>query len=309
MAQVIYPQGPNFGQSLGQGITSLFEELGQRQRQKAQQQGVSKGLEALGYKPEEAFQLSMLQPEILQQVVKQKLAEPSQQAFAQAILGEQQPLLQGQRPPQLTAQQALQLAQLRETQQANIVKENAPFLKNLEAQVTPAKSLKKDVEEALRLVQMKDAQGKPIVQLGAVKGLIPGRLQNAETQALVAKFNEIVTKKAQLGRGVPSRMRLLLEQASKPQTWMNPRAVEYLLNEILKSTTSEELSEIAKDQIISEHGNRQPRGLENLTKNRKKILEALPDPREFDPNTIIKAAGKNWQISGGTWVPVSEGAQ
>jgi hypothetical protein len=73
------------GSAVSTGLQSLVQhKLGQIQEQK-QRQDTSRGLQALGYSPQEAAQLSHFQPEIIGEIAKRKLAEPGEQAYAQAL--------------------------------------------------------------------------------------------------------------------------------------------------------------------------------------------------------------------------------
>ena len=98
------------GQGLGMGLSSGLEAMAQQQMQnladQRQQQQASEGLQALGYTPEMATQLSQLPPQALQELVKYKAQEPSQQAYANAIsqmLGQGQQ--QGMQQPGMQEQQ------------------------------------------------------------------------------------------------------------------------------------------------------------------------------------------------------------
>ncbi len=300
------PNRQSLGGTFATGINTVLQGLAQHKINEIQQNKQARQYQQFGFTPEESRSLVGMDPTIQKEIVKQKLQAPQQEAFARAIMGESGPAQPGQPVPRLTGDQALKLAQFRETQQNNIRAESAPFLKSLETEVAPQKELKEDVKEALRLFNIKDDKGNRVAQIGALRGAIPSRLQNDVTQALAAKFNAIVTKKAQLGKGVPSKMRLLLEQASKPDIWMKPKAVEYLLNNLLKSSTDSELKEIAKDQVVSENGNMLPRGLENLVKARVHLLKKLPDPEEYSDDTTFAEGGLVWGKRNGQWAPIEK---
>lgn len=113
MVQVI--NDPNRNQSLGgslvNGLSSALQGLvshkvGQIQ-QKQSQQKTAHGLQALlpDISTKEAHNLALLDPKILEQVVKSKMQAPQEEAFAQALsglLGNEQPV---QQPQQQTAPQ------------------------------------------------------------------------------------------------------------------------------------------------------------------------------------------------------------
>src|SRR5215470_16143019 len=88
-------QDTGISESIGRGL----EALTQHKMQKMQQEKTAQALQSLGLSP----QLAGLDPRILQQVVSQKLQEPSQMAFAQGL----QALLGGSPSPTIptTAQQ------------------------------------------------------------------------------------------------------------------------------------------------------------------------------------------------------------
>lgn len=88
----------SLGASFGTGISSGLQQLAQNKMdalvQKKQQQSTLAGLQSLGFDDQEAAQIAGLDPMIQREIVKQKLLEPSQQAYAQAInqiLGIQDP--------------------------------------------------------------------------------------------------------------------------------------------------------------------------------------------------------------------------
>lgn len=88
MAQIV--QGTNWAEQLGTGLGSGLQALAQNKINQLKQRH---GLGAVGYTPEQADQLSYLDPQILNQIVKQKLQEPTQEGYAQlvqALLGGEQ---------------------------------------------------------------------------------------------------------------------------------------------------------------------------------------------------------------------------
>lgn len=108
----------SIGNALSVGLQNLVSHKLNAMQQQRQQQQTMQGLQALGYNSQQAAQLSNLDPQSLQQVVKQKLAEPGERAYANAlgaILGEQQqniaPVAQQQpkQGPSISDAQKLQL--------------------------------------------------------------------------------------------------------------------------------------------------------------------------------------------------------
>lgn len=83
------PSRDAFGSALAQGLSGGLQNLMQHKMQAMQQQRAvqqtTNGLQALGFDPKQAQQLAQLDPQTLQLVVKQKLEEPNQRAYAQAL--------------------------------------------------------------------------------------------------------------------------------------------------------------------------------------------------------------------------------
>lgn len=115
-----YGKPLNLGEQLGTGLGEGFKMLAQqklndlhRQKQEAR---TLKGLEALGFPSEKAASLAQLNESLLAPIIKQQVASPSQQAFAQginALLGGQ--VSEGGEPinlGQLTEKQAGTLGKL-----------------------------------------------------------------------------------------------------------------------------------------------------------------------------------------------------
>lgn len=78
------------GEALGTGLEALAAHKMQQLQRHTMQAQTARGLQALGFSPQQAGAYAQLDPNLLQLVVKQHLEQPSQQAFAQglqAILG------------------------------------------------------------------------------------------------------------------------------------------------------------------------------------------------------------------------------
>lgn len=108
----------SIGNALSTGLQNLVSHKLNAMQEQKQRQSTMQGLQAIGYNPQQAAQLSNLDPQSLQQVVKQKLAEPGERAYANAlgsILGEQPqniaPIAQQQpkQGPSISDTQKLQL--------------------------------------------------------------------------------------------------------------------------------------------------------------------------------------------------------
>lgn len=90
--------GSKLGTALGSGINQGLQNLAQMKMQELAKRNVSRGLQSpiLNFSPEEAQMLSNLDSASLNQIIKQRLAQPQQESYAQAINallgGNQQPM-------------------------------------------------------------------------------------------------------------------------------------------------------------------------------------------------------------------------
>lgn len=87
-----YAASRSVGDALSTGLQNLVSHKLTAMQEQRQRQQTMQGLQALGYNAQQSAQLSNLDPQSLQQVVKQKLAEPGERAYASALgslLGEQ----------------------------------------------------------------------------------------------------------------------------------------------------------------------------------------------------------------------------
>lgn len=211
MAVQILPNtgmGKNLGDALGSGIQQALGMLAQQKLQNMLRTQGAPGLEGLGFSPEQAQNVSLLDPMVQREVVKQRVQAPQQQAFAQAlsgILGEQQPAesLAGlaseeqqmlpqvatsetkfspQMPTNLTAQQATQLAQVGLKKQAMGQRERLAGQKMTEQREM---AYKKDIDEAVKQRAKLDKQ---INSLNNIKKYsASGKLNHPATVKLLQK--------------------------------------------------------------------------------------------------------------------------
>lgn len=77
--------GTGLGQGLGAATQGILQQKLAQLGQQQQQRQTFQGLQSLGYQPQEASQLAMLPPQLLNEVVKQRLKQPQQEAFAQQL--------------------------------------------------------------------------------------------------------------------------------------------------------------------------------------------------------------------------------
>jgi len=77
--------GESLGTGLGSGLGTGLQFLLSQQLQRQQRTQQSKGLESLGFSPEQAQSLIKLEPSLLKEVVKKQLAAPQEAQFAEAL--------------------------------------------------------------------------------------------------------------------------------------------------------------------------------------------------------------------------------
>lgn|SRR5574338_7293 len=310
MAIQILPPNPSLsstlGSALGTGLSGMLENLAQQKAQEMQTQQVIPALQQLGYTPEQAMQLaplSTVNPRAFEQIIKSKMNEPYEQGLMQLFGGapnaQQQvtPEGQPQQPavvPKIRAQDAMRLAQLQEAKQQNIIKENKPYLDSLEKRADVSREIADVSQTALELLNARDANGKRLANVGAIGSYIPLRWQNDTTQKLSALFNRLVSLYSQRGKGVPSRMRILLEQAAKADLWQKPETIEFILERMARESFKDTQESRIAEQLVEKSGGRQPQGLKSLAARQMKKIEKLPDPLDYSVGArILDPAGKN----------------
>lgn len=320
--------------ALGTGLADALSGLAQQRAQQLSRRQQASGLQALlGLEPEQAQQAAYAPESVLKEFTKRKLLEPSQQAYLQQIqqmfgTGVPSEGAPGLSPDLakagLTEQQATKLVELgmkqqteKSRQQRHIENLAAPKFKAIEEKAVPARSTVKLAKEALDIIKTR----KPVT--GVLGRITPEYLQTDEGQELVSKLKQIVLTRAQLGKGVPTRMRLILEEGAKAQIWQQPKVIE----SILKSTMEDpEINlDIAKDQArqeILEKYDTLPKNWETLVNKRtneivkankpldkigENVFSELPPADKFE-GKIAKnpATGQRMKSVNGKWIPVEE---
>lgn len=176
----------------------------------------------------------------------------------------------------------------------------APYLKDLREKIAPAHDIVRVTDEIL------DSIEDPNLQLGSIKSFISSRFQNDATQKFVAKINELVSLKLQMGKGLPTKLRIALEQAAKPQQYQSKQTIGELTTSIKDGIRELTYEEDIKDQIIAESGDMFPNSLEQKIKRRYKLTKDLPDPTGYAESSIIEddETGKKFARAGSTWLPL-----
>jgi len=306
----VSPEGAEFISSFQDKpeiLKSLFENLGMFQNQ--QQPGSMQ--EQPSWQPN-AFTGTQQQTPGLEQYQQQL---PGAQELAQNIsqLGRQVPTAGQQQQPMMgnpfesaaakrakaqteiaqenlkTAKSAHELAK-----ESAIVKENKPDRDILREDV-------RSVEPVIKVTnEIKDLISSPDIQWGSIKSLTPQRFQNAPTQALVSKFAELVILKSQLGKGVPHRARLALENLAKPNLSLDKAAAEYLVDSIHGGASEVMLKKDLEDQLIERNGG-EPKNLSQTLKNYYRVANELPPASEYENGDILEAAKYRFINNDGRW--------
>ena len=128
----------------------------------------------------------------------------------------------------------------KETLDLKRMKAVEPQLRQIESEAKPARIVKTLAEEAREIVRTGKAK------TGVSGFLTPKYFQSQQGQRLTSKLNQIVIQKAQLGKGVPSKLRLALEEGSKAAIWQHPKVIESILNDIINDPELQR--EIARDE-------------------------------------------------------------
>ncbi len=315
----------DFGTGLGQGLAALANHKLNEITQRKQQAQTAQGLQGLfpNAKPHELNAWSQLSPELLNTVVKNKLQEPGNQAYAQLL---QQAYSGGEGNGQssteiplggINSKQATDLlkfqADLDQKREVNQLKkqqliegENKPYLADLDKKYTASTDIH---SLALELKQLLDT-GK--VLTGLTGKYTPELLQNTETQAFDAKSKELATYLAGQGRGVATNFKIRLAQESKPLLSHKKETQEKLLGDVIEKTGKVLKEDKARQAVLARNKGLQPANLkhqvqEELKKPQYKLdlpSNIYEDGTEVTEGDIIKVKGIQFERKNGEWEKV-----
>jgi len=262
------------------------------------------GYKSLGFSDDDIAALQSLPEYAQKEIIKSKISEPSRSAYTSALaqlLGNEQNSTTMQQnnlnpnvqqgalsallgSPNLNQQQATNLVNLsfqkqqrdlqqkqleqkevRQQQQA-VEKKNLPYLTELRENVDWANRVKNIADEMMQLLE----SGK--VSSG-LKGYLPGVLQSSESQRFEALANELASLKASELRGPVTSFKLKLAQLMKPHLLQKIGTQKSLLQNILKNVDEVLLSERAREEILNEHGGKEPNNFESLIKRKIHALK------------------------------------
>ena len=206
--------GSNLGQALGSGIQQALQGLVQQKIQQKYRMQAIPGLEGLGFSPEQAQSIALLDPQIQREVVKQRMAAPQQEAYAQALQGL---LGEGQQMPQLGApamqQFSGQAPQLPLGQQMGMMPQ--AMQQQSQAFRLPPRLTQQQATELAKLQLQKQAQQEKQRQFETKLSAQEQRETNKETLPAVEEIN----KKAEAARNNIqrlSRMQELINRGELP---------------------------------------------------------------------------------------------
>jgi len=133
-----------------------------------------------------------------------------------------------------------------------IHKQNEPYLKDLGQRVPIAEEASVLLEDIEKLLDTgKVATGFS----GAINAKVGTPFQNQETQQFIADVNKLIVLESQRGKGLPSKFRLLLEQAAKPGIEHKPEVQRNIINRMKKEVDKVKLeNEIYQDLVRSNNG-------------------------------------------------------
>lgn len=229
-----YHPGANLGRALGTGLSAGLESLAHAKMQQLEKQNRIKGLESLGFAPQEAQNFSGLDPRLLEMVVQQRLQEPSQQAFAQglqSILGVGQPPQQIspyiQEPSPQGAQQQMTPEQFNQLQRAvpglplgapPAQKQNLPPQIRQSQPMVPTIPSKLNPQQAMQLAQLglqqKALSRKEEIQANKIAKQEATKLQLQADKETLPYYNEVL-KEDKAAKDIDIKTNRMIELINK----------------------------------------------------------------------------------------------
>ncbi len=159
-------------------------------------------------------------------------------------------------------------------EQALLQKHNEPFLKDLDANYKIDKEIVNIVDDLMKLEKSGAipqtfwnylASPESIIGKKAIHELSP------EAQEYYALAKRLAIIKAQ--KGIPSKARLLAEEASKPQNYMHPQARQKLIKHYEKEALPTVFQDQAREEILGKTNGLYPRNFIDLVKRRGAELQ------------------------------------
>lgn len=321
------------GQSLGTGIGNALQQVAAHKLQQMQNQRSAQGLQALlGLSPEIAQQAIHAPEKVQQEYAKRKLLEPSQQAYLQLLqqqmggdmgAGGAQQLSPDLQKAGITEQQATKLTEFGLKKQEQKATEQRHYEKLHQKRIESIESEGKAADRAYNITKrMADVIKSNKAQLGDIVAgkFVPQQWLNESTQELISLGNDLVLKKAQLGKGVPTKFRLAMEEMAKPGIWMKPQValsrIKDIQDELLDDIAEQKALEVVQEQHgitknfkpqLSIEKKKQLEGLKKQTESKQNVFAELPEASKFEGKTARNpATGQKMKSVNGKWEPVKE---
>lgn len=277
--------GGSLGTGLGHGLQLLLQDKMNRMVQQKQQKRTSSGLEALGFAPEQATALSGLDPKILETIVKQKAAEPSQMAFSQglsALLGTT-PTQEGEGTPgvpgigqvPLNAQQATKLAELSMKKEEGVEKKLAgryKATKEFRDQARKEASSSRENLKRIERMEILSKRGKlsnPLYVAGLKKiGLDIPALMTADSQEFEKLTIDFLRGAREIFGARVTNFEAEMFLKSIPSLMQSKAGREKVINNLKNFYTAGQLKEKAAREIVKEEKGIPPFNLADLVEER-----------------------------------------
>lgn len=297
MPQIIQERGlgQTLGTALGTGISGGLQNLLTNKLQQMQQNKQASAFQqAFPQLPPQIGELLALQPDLAKTILDRLegleigASGTPEQKTSGITLG---PSSQERRHRETLSQQ----------KELSGIKTAQPKFLKIEEEAKPARQLTKLATDALNLLKTGKA-------LTGLKGQItPTYLQTPQGQELTALLDQIVLQKAQLGKGVPSRIRLELEKGAKAAIWQQPEVIESILTDIIEDP--ENIKAIARNQALEELMGEHGENFHDISQVNKRaqqivkenIKKTLPDPKDLQEGTTADNGKEKFIVRNGKW--------
>lgn len=279
--------GGQLGTAFGTGLEALARQKLEQVTQRNQQQKLASAYQNLFPNQKQGFAeaIASLEPKERELTLKNLLAEPSRQAYAQALgIGGQEPsAAKGGFPlAGLSEKQASEIAKLQQqerhfgaklkaAEQKEIDKETLPYYKEITKEATSAKNNDKRLERMEQLVNAGKLSGPVTSALidTAAKGIFGigidlSGIQNADTQEF-NKLSKDFLKEAKSifgARLTDADVRYFLQTV--PTLLQSDEGKKRVIRNLKSFNQAAKLRKETADKIIEENGGRRPRNLDSL---------------------------------------------
>lgn len=295
--------GARLGTGLGVGISSGLQNLADLKMKELARRQVTQGLQApsLGFSPEEAQALSGLDTTSLNQILKQRAAQPQQAAYAQAISS----ILGGEQP----GQEAPQLAGLTEQQATNLGKFVTQQRKFEQGERKEAREYLAPFEEKHQRIEQAIRSNNQLIQLSRSGNLRAGYKQKLLDKLDLGNFwqpieNELAQKNlarqaTNAGAAFNTKRLTNLEVGTYKQSlatlWNTPEGIEAIARVNNLEFKADEARHKARRNIIKDNKGQIPFDIESQIEDRvqPQLKHYADKSMKIVMNAINKTPGKN----------------